>query len=1116
MGNKENTTSLQYLLQLITINYNKLPPITIIIFSIPLYLYTFVPPNPFSDNTLIPIAIGRKKKLMINKLISYILFIQSFILGDPISAQESEQITFNRITTENIKIEKGLSQNSVFCILQDQLGYIWFGTWDGLNKYDGYNFHVYNINNGLSGQTINSLFEDKKGVIWIGTDKGLNKFDRKKQSFTQYLHNAENPYSLVDNNITSIAEDKNENLWIGTRHGLSKFDKKTESFVNYLNYMGDNRGIRSNNINKMCFDDDDFLWVATNYGLIKFDKENNRATRFYHIPNDPESINSNTILSVYKDNNNKIYIGTDKGLNKFNNSKQTFSNVKCCYEDTIRSNRITAIFEDNSNNLWVGTGENGIFIREKNTNWFSHYINKTSDKKSISNNMIYCIYEDMTSTIWVGTYNGVNKIDEDKGEFRVYRLLLPRTDNQSVNIIYSIIEDEPGVYWLATLAGINIVNLNSGENTIIQNDPYNNNSLTDNNLKTIIKDRNENYWIATDHSGLDKFDKKSNEFTHYTYEILDTNCISNNNTTCLIEDYLGNIWVGTNEGLNKIDPKTGNITIYFNDPQNHESLSHNLIRCFFEDSDSNLWIGTDDGLNKFIRKIEKFISYKNDSLNPLSIRDNKIFSIYEDKSGTFWISTVYGGLNKMDREKGEFKSYSKKEGLPHNLIYNILEDKNNNLWISTNWGLSKFNTFYEKFINYDVTDGLQGNEFNLGASLKSSDGHLLFGGTNGLTYFIPEKIKTNLNKPPLVLTSFKIFNEEQERELFNNDTIRLNYDDNFFSFEFSALNYSSPLKNMYKYKLENYDKNWVARNANTRFAEYTKVNPGTYIFKLRGSNNDGIWNEDEILITVIINKPWWATWFFRISFVSLLIAIIWYLIHRRFKHIKSSHEVEKKVLLFEKQLFDLEQKALRLQMNPHFIFNSLNSIQSFVIANDTKKAIFYLAKFSQLMRSILANSSETFIPLKEEIKALKYYFDIEKLRFDDMFDYQINISEDIDDEFFEIPPMIIQPYVENAIIHGLLHSKKEGFLNIDFRLNDNNSILCTIQDNGIGREKSQQINEESGLKRKSRGMMITKQRLEIMNKQIDEKYSVKITDLKDSSGKALGTRIDLIINYKSY
>ena len=225
MGNKENTTSLQYLLQLITINYNKLPPITIIIFSIPLYLYTFVPPNPFSDNTLIPIAIGRKKKLMINKLISYILFIQSFILGDPISAQESEQITFNRITTENIKIEKGLSQNSVFCILQDQLGYIWFGTWDGLNKYDGYNFYFYNINNGLSGQTINSLFEDKKGVIWIGTDKGLNKFDRKKQSFTQYLHNAENPYSLVDNNITSIAEDKNENLWIGTRHGLSKFDK---------------------------------------------------------------------------------------------------------------------------------------------------------------------------------------------------------------------------------------------------------------------------------------------------------------------------------------------------------------------------------------------------------------------------------------------------------------------------------------------------------------------------------------------------------------------------------------------------------------------------------------------------------------------------------------------------------------------------------------------------------------------------------------------------------------------------------------------------------------------------------------------------------------------------
>ena len=1046
----------------------------------------------------------------------WILVILICFFSKSIFSQELEQITFNRITTENIKIEKGLSQNSVFCILQDQLGYLWFGTWDGLNKYDGYKFYVYNKSNGLSGQTINALYEDKKGIIWVGTDEGLNKFDRKKQKFTHYLHNENNPQSIVDNYITTITEDKNENLWIGTNHGLSEFDKKAESFQNYLNYPGDNRGIRSNVINKMCFDDNDFLWIATNYGLIKFDKENNRSTRFYHIPTDTGSISSNIILFVYNDNNDNIYVGTDKGLNRLNNSQQTFSNVNYCCEDSIKSNRITSIFEDNSGNLWVGTGENGIFIREKNKSWFTHHINKNSDIKSISSNMISCIYEDKTSTIWIGTFNGVNKIDEDKGEFRVYRQLLQNSDNQSLNYIRSIIEDEQGVYWLATLAGINIVNINTGENSLIQNNPDDNNSLAENNIRSIIKDRKSNYWIATDHSGLDKFDNTNNIFTHYTHGVLDTNCISDNKTTCLIEDYLGNIWVGTNDGLNRIDPRTGEITNYFNDPQDNESLSHNLIRCFFEDSDSNLWIGTDGGLNKFVSESNKFISYKNDSLNPLSISDDRIFSIYEDKFGVLWIGTVYGGLNNMDREKGEFKSYSKEKGLPHNLIYDILEDKNNNLWISTNWGLSKFNTFYEKFINYDVSDGLQGNEFNLGASLKSSDGYLLFGGTNGLTYFIPEKIKANLNKPSLVLTNFKIFNEEQGREVFNNDTIRLKYDDNFFSFEFSALNFSSPLKNMYKYKLENYDKNWVARDANTRFAEYTKVSPGTYYFKVKGSNNDGIWNEDELMITVIIKPPWWTTWFFRISFGTFMIILIWFLINRRFKHVKSKHEVEKKVLLFEKQLFDLEQKALRLQMNPHFIFNSLNSIQSFVIANDTKKAIFYLAKFSQLMRSILANSSESVIPLKEEIKALKYYLDIEKLRFEDMFDYQIKISKDIDDEFFEIPPMIIQPYVENAIIHGLLHSKKEGFINIDFSLYDNNSILCTINDNGIGREKSQQINEESGLKRKSRGMMITKQRLDIMNKGNDEKYSVKITDLKDSAGEALGTRIDLIINYKSY
>lgn len=441
-----------------------------------------------------------------------------------------------------------------------------------------------------------------------------------------------------------------------------------------------------------------------------------------------------------------------------------------------------------------------------------------------------------------------------------------------------------------------------------------------------------------------------------------------------------------------------------------------------------------------------------------------------------------------------------------------LEDKEGNLWLTTNWGMSKFNPSSEEFINFDIHDGLQGNEFNGGAWFHADDGEMFFGGMDGLNSFIPEEIKQNESPPRLAITSFKILNKSLNREFNNGDTMHLGYDDNFFSIEFSALDFTNPAKNMYSYILEGYEDEWNNRDADRRVAEYTRVEPGSYVFRVRGSNNDGYWNHEGTSLNIIILPPWWDTLLFRIVFGAMIFALLWTFIYWRIRTIKRKHEVEKKVLAIEKELFEIQQKALQLQMNPHFIFNSLNAIQSFVISNNTDKAIHYLSKFSQLMRRILANSRESSIPLKDELIALKHYMDIERLRFDDKFDYEVIVDRKIDEEFMEIPPMIIQPFVENAILHGLIHSPKQGHIKIILEL-EHNYIFCTIEDNGVGRKKAQEIKDASGIQRKSRGMLITQERLEILNKQNVDKFAVKIIDMMDESGNASGTRVELNMLY---
>jgi len=1029
---------------------------------------------------------------------------------------------FDKITSENIKIEKGLSVNSVNCILQDNKGFMWFGTWDGLNKFDGYKFIVYKANefeknNELCNQTVLSLFLDKDGNIWIGTEGGLNKFEVLTQKFTQYKHKITDKSSLSNDTVKSIFKDSYGNLWIGTQNGLNLLNEITGKFTHFLSNPSIN-SISNNIVMDIIEDKLGNIWFATEKGLNEFNQSNKKFTHYLSDRQNKNSICCDTINSLFQDKDGYIWIGTENGLCNLNTTSGAFTK----YSNELKKNlglsntKIRKVFEDTNGLLWIGTPDNGLITYDRKNHTFNKFQHISDDINSLSSDNISSIYEDKSGIIWVATSKGINKIDKNSYKFIHYQYIENSKNSLNNNLVWAFYEDTGGNIWIGTNDGLNTFNRKTGAFKVYKNNPVGKNNISGNIIKAIIEDKDGNVWIGSEGAGVDEIKISGTgifQKINFIQNLNKNRNLSDNIVWCLHEDNQGYIWIGTNKGLDRYDKKNNEIKLFKHNSYNPYSISNNTINAIYEDTDGILWIGTYNGLNRYDKKTEKFYSYTHYHNDPSSLSNNRVFGILEDESGTLWIATLGGGLNKFNKRTGKFKYYTEKDGLANNVVYCILEDKNKNLWLTTNSGISKFNINAESFVNYDIKDGIQSSEFNQNAALKTKDGQFFLGGMNGFNAFYPEEIKQNKFIPPIVITSFKIFNEIQKNEIRDGETITLSYKDNFFSFEFSALDYSNPTKNKYAYKLEKIDKNWIYCDANHRFAEYTKVSPGSYLFKVKGTNCDGVWNEKGISVTIIITPPWWATWTFRISFILFLIFIGWFIITRRFKQIRKKHEIEKKVLEIEKQVFDLEQKALRLQMNPHFIFNSLNSIQCFIINNDSDKATLYLAKFAQLMRLILSNSRESFVPVKDEMKALVYYMDIEKLRFDNKFDYKIIIDPEIDEDFIGIPPMIIQPYVENAILHGIIHKHDRGniFISLTLQLE---TILCIVEDNGVGREKAMEIKNQSGLEHKSRGMIITKDRLEILNKQLKGHISVNVIDLVDNNENPKGTKVEIIIPFK--
>ncbi|GAB3909228.1 sensor histidine kinase [Larkinella knui] len=815
----------------------------------------------------------------------------AFLIGFHNTATgQSQPIQFERIGSE-----QGLSQTDVHYIIQDRRGYLWFGTTDGLNKYDGYSCTTYKYDpsdtTSLSQNTCLMLWEDKQGMIWIGlVGEGICKFDPTTEKFTRYLPNRSNHFALPDGVVFAFNEDDENMLWVGTGRisEILRLDKTTGQFH------------------------------QTSY-------------------NPPNSRINQGIYMIYQDRSKIYWIATEKGLHQAwlipAKGKQP-SQVKFIYNPLLHKDQnlfrdldLNGIYEDHAGILWFGTDNKGLISYDRKNNIIRQYRHNPNDPNSLSNNTVRrgSIAEDQQGNLWVGTYGGgLNKLNKDRTTITHYVYEPENTTGLSSNNILGVLIDRSNILWIGTVGGgISKFDPNRQSFPVYRHLPHDPNSLTPYGIRALCEDKAGTVWVGTEGGGLDRLDKKTGQFTHFRYQSNKLKSLANDIVTAILEDrkgtlwlananlllklnritgafepyfnatggviesendyiftlfedHAGLIWLGTTNGLKSINTATGVVAHYDLDPNDAESLSDYWAYVIREDSYHNLWIGTYDGLNYFNRKTGKFKHYKHRNADSHSISSNTIRSLFIDEKGILWVGTLGGGLCRFNEKTDSFTNFTEQDGLANNSVYAIQSDQEGDLWLATNKGLSQFSPSAYTFINFDISDGLQSDQFasgyfNAGASFKGKDGVLYFGGINGFNAFNPKKIQLNRQLPAIVITKFKLFDRYVSGKA-EAAYINLNYNENFFSFEFAALNYTNTPKNRYAYQLEGVDSDWIFSGAR-RYVSYTNLDPGTYIFRVKGSNNDGLWNEKGISVLVIIHPPWWQTSWFRLLVVLWLILI---------------------------------------------------------------------------------------------------------------------------------------------------------------------------------------------------------------------------------------------------
>jgi ligand-binding sensor domain-containing protein/signal transduction histidine kinase len=784
---------------------------------------------------------------------------------------------------KQISIDQGLSQSTATSILQDRDGFIWVGTQDGLNRFDGYHFKVYKhdpaVPTSLSNNTIRELYEDMSGRLWVGTDDGLNLYEPDTNAFIRFHDEASDKSSLFTSPVVRIYQDHLGDLWVATQgSGLGKFDPSKQEFIQYLHDINDLTSLGSNFVTDLVEDSRGQFWVGTQNGLDLMERSSGQFHHFLHNPQDPNSLEGNDINVLLEDRNGQLWVGLNgEGLDRYNPSNERFF----------------------------------------------HYHNQADDLNSLSDDTVYALFQDRSGKIWVGTEQGLDQYRGESDQFTHISELTSQIEPPGSLAIQSLYQDHSGAFWVGTLgSGLLLLNLQSEQFHPISHNPSNPDTLTSNMVWSLYEDHSGQLWIGT-RDGLDRFDPATGHFYHYIHNPQDPSSLSHNWVRTILEDGQGGLWIGTIQGLNRYDPQHDRIIpvhttstqddlpdlatisisalqidpegalivgsdaygVFLLDPGSLQvkPILYNVnaikgqdftqVYALYQDPQGSLWIGTRyNGLIRYDMATgtrEKFYYASND---PFGISSNNILSIMRDSGGQLWVGTA-NGLNLLERDGKHFRHFDEKDGLANNFVNGILEDDQGRLWLSTNKGLTRFDPAKGQFKIYDQQDGLQSNEFNGGAYFKSRDGALFFGGVNGFNVFDPDEIDINHYIPNIAITSLTQGGENLSLQGATNrpQAIVLQWPNNYFEFEFTSLNFIEAEQNQYAYKLENFDKDWNKVD-NRPYGKYTNLPGGDYLLQVKGSNNDGVWNETGATIKIHVIPPIWEANWFRLGAIALVLA----------------------------------------------------------------------------------------------------------------------------------------------------------------------------------------------------------------------------------------------------
>ena len=687
---------------------------------------------------------------------------------------------------EHLSLEDGLSQNAVLDLLQDRQGFLWVATQDGLNRYDGYSFTIFKNDpddlNTLSHNSVLKLLEDSTGAIWLGTwGGGLNRLDPQTGEITRYHYDESDPTSLSNDTVAALWEDRHGLLWVGTMGGgLSRLDRISGQFTHFRHDDGDPNSIGSDSISDIYEDGDGNLWLGTGgfgaegAGVDRFDPVNETFAHFRHDPADPNTLSGDTISAVYPDGSGKLWVGTGgfsllgQGLNLLDPATGHVTRFRHDEADaaSLASDNVMSVYTDGQGRTWVGTWSGGLDMlqREGDKVTFVHHRNDPFLPSSLSADIVWPVLEDTSGVLWAGTVNGgLNKINPQMQRFGLFRNHPDDPSSLSFNVIGGFYEDRAGGMWVGTWGGgLNLFDRATGKFTRYVHDPNDADSLTEDTVSTMYEDAEGAIWVGT-FAGLDKLDRTTGKFTHYKHNPADPASIGADSVYALLPADDGKMWVGMLGGLDLYDPASGVFTHFVHDPEDPNSLPDDHITEMYQDQQGRLWVGTwHNGMayldpEAWAKGEARFVRFAHDPNDASTLSDNGVWAIHQDRSGAIWAGTQTG-LNRLDLKTGKFTHYLEKDGLPNSSVTCIQEDEGGNLWLSTNNGLVRLNPILMRFRTYDVSHGLQSNEFDSGACLRSRNGEMFFGGVRGFNAFRPGAIRDNPNPPPVVVTGFQIFN----------------------------------------------------------------------------------------------------------------------------------------------------------------------------------------------------------------------------------------------------------------------------------------------------------------------------------------------------------------------